>query len=217
MTEKRCPRCEQTLDVSCFHKNKARHDGLESMCKGCKNKAFRDKYKDNEEFRASTKNRTREYHIANPEWSRERVRESHVRNRDKRYKKQRDRIANDPSIKSRVRDASRRSESRRRAIKASAVVSIVTAKDLQDLLNLYNNKCYICEVDLDESNLHWDHYQPLARQGEHTTHNLRPACNMCNTRKNAIWPITEAILLDIKETVQAVRNSLTHSQTGGDA
>lgn len=217
MDVKKCPRCSQVLDTSLFHKNKARHDGLESICKECKNKAFRDKYKTNTDFRNATKTRTRNYHIEHPEWSRERLRASHLKNAQKRLERQKKALANDPEKLKKARERTRRSESRRRAIKAVTEIEVITAQDLESLLNEHGNRCYICEIDLSPETLHWDHYQPLSAGGPHAIHNLRPSCNMCNVRKSATWPITDKFLNEIKQTVHKVRNPMTSRQTGGDA
>lgn len=217
MTGKRCPRCNQTLETSLFHKNKARHDGLESICKECKNKAFRDKYRDNEKFKEDTKKRTRNYHLANPEWSRERVRASHVKHAKKRLDKQRLEINTNLDKAKKVRETTRRSESKRRALKAKTLIEPITSSDLEHILASYENKCYICDIGLSVEILHWDHYQPLSAGGPHSIHNLRPSCNMCNVRKSAVWPITDKFLSEIKEAVHMVRNPMTTRQTGGDA
>jgi len=36
VSSKRCPSCEQTKDADEFFRNGARHDGLDSNCKGCR-------------------------------------------------------------------------------------------------------------------------------------------------------------------------------------
>ena len=43
-TEKYCPSCKATLEVSCFSKNAARHDGLQHYCKKCSQEKYKARY-----------------------------------------------------------------------------------------------------------------------------------------------------------------------------
>lgn len=43
--------------------------------------------------------------------------------------------------------------------------------------------CYLCQRELDRSEVTIDHVIPLARGGEHSYENVRVACNLCNARK----------------------------------
>lgn len=196
---KYCPRCAQDLDVALFHRNKARSDGLESMCKACKNQSFRDKYANNEEFRRYTKARTRNYHLTNPDWSYERLREHHVKNRAERLKRQQERLK-DPAKRAKARESTRRSESRRRAMKMGAHAEFITQDELCAVLDEYSWCCYICSEDITKEGekLHWDHFHPLAKGGTHTLTNLRPSCKLCNGYKSDRWPVSEDLLHDIK-------------------
>jgi len=47
MSTKHCHKCNTTLSISCFHKNKSRKDGLATACKKCRNiqnKEYRHRY-----------------------------------------------------------------------------------------------------------------------------------------------------------------------------
>jgi len=46
---KKCPRCKEDKCISLWSKNKARHDGLNSICRECFNEASRKKYAENPE------------------------------------------------------------------------------------------------------------------------------------------------------------------------
>lgn len=43
MKKKRCHKCGKYKDVSKFHKCKARYDGLQTYCKSCRNKSYKNK------------------------------------------------------------------------------------------------------------------------------------------------------------------------------
>lgn len=201
---KTCTRCGEEKDISDFHRNRRKSDGLDPSCKACNNERMRSKYASDPEWRAQKIARTRAYHLENPEWSQERLRESHVRHRDRRAERAKERGL-DPEVRRRRRAASRRSEARRRALKAQAArVEAITQPQLDTLLAEYEGRCAICdrEVGLDLP-LHWDHIQPLSRNGVHTLSNHQPLCGPCNIRKNAIWPLTPERVEQIKQAVLA--------------
>ena len=91
-------------------------------------------------------------------------------------------------------------------------VGDVTAEDLTAKLEEHDNKCYICGIEFDEQvKVHWDHYRPIAKGGDHSLANLRPACEPCNQRKQSSWPVTEELLIRIAQQVETLRPS----QVGG--
>ena len=47
ITEKWCPRCRETLPVSCFSISKGRGDGFAGWCKGCTASKMREIYAKN--------------------------------------------------------------------------------------------------------------------------------------------------------------------------
>jgi len=182
---KTCSKCGIEKPLNGFHKNKARLDGVEVYCRECNNARIRDKYAQNPQSKIQ---KTREYHLANPEWSKETLRKWHQENKERRYNKVKERLATDPEFKIYRREVQTRSERERRAKKASTEVAKITKADYSKILDMYNNSCWICETEL--TKVFWDHVQPLAKGGTHTVDNLRPACNPCNVRKNATWPFT---------------------------
>jgi 5-methylcytosine-specific restriction endonuclease McrA len=206
-----CPRCGETLSVDAFHRNRRKPDGLDSCCKACNNARQRAAYAKNPQKKIA---RTRQYHAENPEWSRERLRAHHVANRDERYQRYVER-GKDPQVRAKRRESTRRSEQRRRAIKAaSEVVTSITAEELERRLEEFDGCCYICGASFEEVVLHWDHYRPLAHGGEHSIENLNPACDLCNVRKNAMWPIDVKRLEQIKAEVIALRKSVVAPDRG---
>ena len=207
---KTCPNCGEQKDVSLFPRNKRKKDGFDLHCKACTNERFRERYAHDPTVRAQKIEKTRKYHADNPEWSKERLRAHHVANRAVRADRALVRGL-DPVVQKQRRDSTRRAELRRRAVKAaSSVVDSISQKDLDCLLIEYGNACWICESLFGENVvLHWDHIRPLAKQGTHTLDNLAPACDLCNVRKNAVWPFTERRRSEIKTEVLALR-ALAH-------
>jgi 5-methylcytosine-specific restriction endonuclease McrA len=203
---KTCPKCAVEKSFSDFQKNKARLDGVETYCRECNNARLREKYSKNPQKKIA---KTREYHLANPEWSKETLRKWHVENRDRRYQKVKERLATDPNFVEYRREVQSRSERERRARIAKATVTKVTKKDYEDLLEKFNHACWICEQPLIK--VVWDHVHPVAKGGDHSVDNLRPACEPCNTRKNSKWPFTEEMRQELSAEVRLINSR------GGDA
>jgi 5-methylcytosine-specific restriction endonuclease McrA len=202
MTTKTCTKCKQEKDLTDFGKRTRSSDGINERCKSCVNESSRLTYaKDPQKSIA----RTRQYHLDNPEWSKIKLREHHERNAEVRYERQKDRLKN-PEIRAKARESSRRSEARRRAIKAAGIADFVTAQQITQLVKNFSNRCFICSEEFDDIvELQIDHYMPIAKGGLHELDNLRPACSGCNRRKNSIWPITEEILIRIKNATLNAR------------
>lgn len=103
-------------------------------------------------------------------------------------------------------------KARRSQKRASAVTSEIenlTASIFDEILNEYNNQCWICEVKLDV--VQWDHVHPLSKGGAHVRFNLRPACKACNSRKGSIHPFTDDMKEAIAKEVRALRTPQEHS------
>lgn len=204
MEEKPCTGpCGKPKPVTEFHKNRRKADGLEPMCKVCTNARFRKAYAKNPAAKIA---RTRQYHLDHPEWSKKTLREWHLTHAARRYEDYKIR-GQDPEVARKRRASTRRSESRRRAIKASVESVVITADEFATILDMYHHECWICFIGLSEDTLHWDHYQPLAAGGRHVPDNMRPACGPCNIRKNSIWPITEEHLDAIRRAVSKLRRA----------
>jgi len=58
-----------------------------------------------------------------------------------------------------------------------------TFDDWLDILEVFNHQCAYCLCS--DVKLTMDHIQPISRGGEHTTENIVPACQPCNSSKNA--------------------------------
>lgn len=196
---KTCSKCKVEKALDQFQKNKARHDGVETYCRECNNARIRAKYAKDPNKKIS---KTREYHLANPEWSKEYQHNWHKENKDRRYNKIKQRLSTDKEFVKYRRELVARKERERRAQKTKTKVVKVTKKDYEEILVSFNNKCWICEQDL--ILVYWDHVHPLAKGGPHTKDNLRPSCNPCNTRKNSLWPFTNEMKERIANEVRSL-------------
>lgn len=200
--QKVCTKCGESKLLSYFHKRTLSKDGLMSQCKDCVNTRIRANYKANPEDKIA---KTRQYHLDHPEWSKETLRNWHVKNRDERNARVKARLATDVEFREYRRKLVARKEHERRAQKAGTKF-IKISQDIYDSILLeYNNCCWICELPVDK--VFWDHVKPLAKGGAHIVDNLRPACGPCNSRKNALWPFTEDMKNNIAEEVRALRIS----------
>jgi len=203
---KTCSRCGESKGTDLFPRNKRKRDGFDIQCKECTNSRMRERYASDPEVRSQKIQSTRQYHLDHPDWSRERLRAHHVANKAARADRASAR-GQLPEVRQQRRDSSRRGEQRRRAIKAAAViVDSISQAELDALLATFGCACWICGSKFSGSvALHWDHVRPLARHGAHTLDNLAPACDLCNVRKNAVWPFTEQRRREIKTEVLALR------------
>lgn len=75
---------------------------------------------------------------------------------------------------------------RRRRAKARSLPTIpFTREQLEQRVEYYGGKCWICgEADYE----HMDHVKPISKGGAHMLSNLRPACAACNLSKFNKWP-----------------------------
>jgi HNH endonuclease len=208
-----CKACGIEKPYSEFHRDNSSKDGLRPRCKACikvyddqrrevRNQRAKDVYATDPQAKIA---KSWLYHLEHPEWSRKCLRAHHVANRDKRYERYVER-GKDPQIAAKRREATRRSESKRRAIKAGTAVEVISEEQFAARLLEFESRCYICDVVL-TNNLHWDHYQPLTAGGAHIIANLKPSCDLCNVRKSNCWPFTEARRKQISEEVRELRRT----------
>ncbi|MFE2532612.1 HNH endonuclease signature motif containing protein [Streptomyces sp. NPDC059371] len=211
---KRCTACGGVKPLDDFHKDSGSSDGRRPRCKLCvkerddarredRNRRAREAYKQNP---AAKIEKTRAYHLARPDWSREKARESHLRHADERALRHRER-GKDPTVRASRRAASRRAESRRRAIKRLAESEHISEQQLQDLVEQFKGACWICGdlFDAETVVLQVDHYKPLSKGGPHILANLRPVCAECNLRKSGRWPFTAQMRAEVAEAVRRLR------------
>ena len=189
---KACTKCGLYKAPTAFHKRKLSKDGLMAQCKDCVNSRIKANY-DKDPAKKIAK--TREYHLANPEWSKEVLAAWHKKNREIRYARVKDRLISDPDFLNYRRKVQANSERKRRALKAETQVEHITLIQYEEKLLSFNNTCWICEQEI--KTLEWDHVHPLSKGGAHVIDNLNPACSDCNGRKNDAWPFTDEMKNDI--------------------
>lgn len=209
METKICSKCKEEKFINDFGKNKRKSDGLEPRCRECVNTASRERYAKDPQKKIA---QTRKYHLEHPEWSKQQLRKHHEANAAIRYERQKLRLQ-DPEKRAKARESSRRSEARRRAIKRAGVADFISVQQVTSLIKDFNNQCYICLAEFNDIiELQLDHFMPIAKGGQHTLENIKPACADCNRRKNAIWPITDEILIRIKTATLEQRAMCSDSQ-----
>ena len=79
--------------------------------------------------------------------------------------------------------AQKRSDSRNRRAQKRNAGGTVTAKEWNELLEAYGNKCLSCGRD--DVPMTQDHVLPLALGGTNTIDNTQPLCALCNSIKGA--------------------------------
>jgi 5-methylcytosine-specific restriction endonuclease McrA len=162
MSNKFCGRCKTEKPLDDFAKNRARHDGLQSMCRIC-DKAKGQKWAS--ENRKSAVARVTRYNKSEKGRTKrlERARALAAAGKTKRYKRD---LAKHALV-----------QHKRRAKLAGNGVFEITQKDL---LKLKVSPCFYCGKKATTI----DHVIPITKGGRHSVGNLVPACSWCNTSKN---------------------------------
>jgi len=175
---RRCSKCGQMQDLSCFYMDRARKAGCQSQCKACQRIGARAwqaanperNHKSHQDWKAANPERQRDSNrawcAANPERVRELARARYAANPDK--------------CKAKLQ--------RRRAAKLGLFVENVSRSVL---LDRDCRVCGICELQIavDHPNRLYrpsiDHIVPLSKGGKHSYANTQSAHLLCNIRKGA--------------------------------
>ena len=170
--EKTCRKCGLPKDVEeHFHKNARMADGYLNVCKTCQNEVVR-KNRENRMLdpgaREAERDRLAAWRAANPEaWKAAQERAQAV-------------------YRGTPKDQARR-ERRRVATKITPGPGAHVS--LKGVLEDHGMVCSICTHPIEhKKQLTFDHVIPLARGGQHTTENLRPAHRRCNSWKGDRLP-----------------------------
>jgi len=186
-----------------FVRSKSAEDGYSNLCRACKRArslAYYSKHREEmlpqaREWKANNSERVARgraaYRQANLEREREHDRQRDAtkkRAKDRRYRAKhraelaakqraywRQRYAGDPEYFIEQRE-------RRLARKMGAKVSDFTVRQWELVKLFYGFRCAYCGCT--PAVLHREHVIPLARGGDHTLHNIVPACASCNARKH---------------------------------
>lgn len=172
MTEgtKRCPRCEQILPATDFHRDTSRADGRYPLCKPCRLGAI-----NRDRARAAG----RAYYASNRERLQADGRARYWADKDRAREQHRAFRLADPYYKERRAEGNRR----RAAARYGVQVGDFTLDQIRDRLSMCAG-CWICGGP----GGHVDHVKPLSKGGAHLLCNLRRVCNTCNASKGDTWP-----------------------------
>ena len=80
-------------------------------------------------------------------------------------------------------EPSRARAKKRRALKKGAAISNFTHAQWVEMQIAYDHRCYYCKKRA-KGRLTQDHITPLSKGGNHTLHNIVPACSTCNSKKH---------------------------------
>lgn len=156
-THKACTRCEEVKAVDLFHTDPRRVDGRYSWCKAC----FSAHVVSMRTPETEAERRRRAY--ANPE------------TREKLLAKHR--------AWSKVNPEKNREYANRR--RATIVAATVEQVDYAGIIERDGMLCHLCKAEIPGlEELHFDHVVPIARGGEHSMANIKPAHATCNLRKH---------------------------------
>lgn len=181
---KKCCDCKKDRDILLFSKNINNIDNLSSQCKVCKKEYYKQNKIRINELRKISRDK-------NPEKYKQQSNSNHSKHRDERLLKQKLYYLNNIEyfkIKNKVYRENNRDSIllRNRKRRNSLKFSIITQCQINNLLNIHNNKCLYCAIDVKRGiNLHLDHKIPLSRGGDHAIYNLAPACKSCNLQKGS--------------------------------
>lgn len=164
-----CTKCKIEKELCEFYKRKDSVSGYRGICKKCTkvNKEYNKKYKS-------------EYYIKNEDEIKKKKAIHYKNNKDAIKKKSKEYRESDKG-----RIVKRNSTHKRRSIKNNGNVKT------NDILKLIETtkKCYWCECNIKNKEVHIDHYIPLSKGGKHNIDNLVISCSTCNLRKNAKDPL----------------------------
>lgn len=209
VTEKKCSKCGEVKNISCFIKDSTKKDGLYPSCKDC----YKKDYESKSEYH---KKRCKDYRINNREVVLTKKRESWHKNRDKNLEalakyhaenkdkekeyrsKNKEKISasgkawyenNKQWVRENLRIWRKNNPEKVFIQKANRHTlerggsGAIKYEDWKDLLDRYGNKCLCCgrtDVKLTQ-----DHIMPLSLGGLHSIENIQPLCRSCNSRKSA--------------------------------
>lgn len=101
----------------------------------------------------------------------------HIRRTSRAYKKTHPEIA-------------QTSKNRRRARKASAPINDLSVAQWQEILEAFEYRCAYCHRKM--ARLTQEHLTPVVKHGSFTLHNIVPACQSCNSKKN-VGPVLSPV------------------------
>ncbi len=162
---KYCPKCDTNKDKSEFHKDKARYDGIQSLCKQCKIALVTKRSKTEEGHKVLRKYRTSKEGKASVNAASKRYKQTE-RGKEKKRAYERKRYQENPEYY-RLKNAARKSKG----------ATIAVLKQVQER----DKVCQLCGTDQDSQ---FDHIYPVSLGGIGSLENLQILCGRCNNFKS---------------------------------
>ncbi len=164
-----------------------------------KRKEYKKKNKDkitklNKEYRESNKEKIAKQGKEYRDKNKERLKEYYEQNKEKRLKQVKE-YSKTPKGKMVAINSANKRRFRKIYTSDGTIPFSITyplTHELQTLLTLQKNKCYLCNCILEKK--HLDHYVPLSKGGTHSIDNVVWLCPTCNLSKSAKVP-SELLLI----------------------
>lgn len=189
-----CSKCKVDKSIENYYLRGDRESQVRPQCKQCESNRAKNWYQKNQTHMAEYREKTKERKAA---WSKqygqtEKAKQSKAKTREKNKEK---RSKYNKAWREKNKEKAAQHWRNRRA----RLLGVASDNySVQDLLELYGDRCHFCKnpIDLeaprkprftgDESfyfGLHIDHIVPLVKGGDDTIQNVRPAHAICNLKK----------------------------------
>lgn len=198
---KSCSVCHRTLDESCFPRIKARGGRPGSWCRGCRAKKQRESYCRHRERVAEwgrgyrkthhdeIRRRAKRYYAKSAETQKAKATAWARAHPERRRVTRAKWAAAHPDLDKKAKIGWKRrnpeklaeEDTRRRARLLGAPINDLSGKVWPLIQSVFRNRCVYCGK---ETKLTRDHVVALTRGGDHSLHNIAPACQSCNSRKH---------------------------------
>jgi 5-methylcytosine-specific restriction endonuclease McrA len=175
---KTCPKCKVFKSLDLFGNHSGRKDGHQDYCKECVSAYNRERYKiKGEEIKGRSMDRYRKmgkdaYYAA----SRSYAQEYYQKNKERINKRNAEYAKNNPEVRRGIK-------ARYRAQLVKGMSKLDRKKSTLHRKRIKDNPCFYCKGFTTQ--MHDDHYYPLAKGGTDHWFNIVRACSTCNQKKNA--------------------------------
>ena len=196
ITKKICSKCQKSLPINNFFKNKSKKDGYNNYCKLCQ-KIYSRQYREvnKESIREKRSVYKKEYYKKNKEKEKKRGKDFRKKNKEKLnaksrqyYKENRDEIREKDKERRKTRKGillHRLYESKRRH-KKKQITHLFTYNEWNIKLNKTNGYCPECSNFIGLDKLTLDHIIPISKAPigyVYTIDDVQPLCISCNSKK----------------------------------